>query len=330
MNRSVLKWYPRIAAIALLAFTIYVCLDTFVLSTKWSPEGGENQTLSREDLAASMAVDKPTGAADPSPTPNANLTTEPTPTPSGEQQVVSNDHYYSDGKITVTISTARAYNTDFYIADVVVSSPDYIKTALANDTYGKNIKAKTSDTASQNNAILAVNGDYYGARETGYVVRNGVLYRSSKTEGSDALAILADGSLKIVDENQVSCQELMDMGAWDVLSFGPGLVIDGEISVDEDEEIGHYQHNNPRTAIGQIGPLHYVFVVCDGRTSESYGITLLQEAEFMKSLGCVQAYNLDGGGSSTLYFNGNIINKPTADGKTFGERKVTDIVYIGY
>ena len=60
--------------------------------------------------------------------------------------------------------------------------------------------------------------------------------------------------------------------------------------------------SNPRTAIGVIGELHYLFVVADGRTSESEGLSLYELAQIMQKYGCITAYNLDGGGSSTLYF----------------------------
>ena len=63
---------------------------------------------------------------------------------------------------------------------------------------------------------------------------------------------------------------------------------------------------------------------------ESAGLSLSQLAEFMKCLGVVSAYNLDGGGSSTMYFNGEIINNPTTNGRSIKERSVSDIVYIGY
>ena len=104
----------------------------------------------------------------------------------------------------------------------------------------------------------------------------------------------------------------------------------GEITVNEDSEVGHAMNSNPRTAIGYITPLHYVMVVSDGRTSESAGLSLLQLASFLKELGCETAYNLDGGGSTTMYFNGEIINNPTTNGHNESERKVSDIVYIGY
>lgn len=66
----------------------------------------------------------------------------------------------------------------------------------------------------------------------------------------------------------------------------------------------------------------------DGRTSESQGLSLKQLAEFMKELNVTTAYNLDGGGSSTMYFNGQIINKPTTNGRNIQEREVSDIVYL--
>ena len=71
-------------------------------------------------------------------------------------------------------------------------------------------------------------------------------------------------------------------------------------------------------------------MVSDGRTAQSKGLTLYELAEFMQSAGAELAYNLDGGGSSTMYFNGEIINFPTTKNSIFNERSVSDIVYIGY
>jgi exopolysaccharide biosynthesis protein len=94
--------------------------------------------------------------------------------------------------------------------------------------------------------------------------------------------------------------------------------------------VGKAKASNPRTAIGVIDNLHYLFVVSDGRTSASEGLSLYQLANFMQSLNVKTAYNLDGGGSSTMYFNGTVINNPTTSGRHISERSVSDIVYIGY
>ncbi|AMP67163.1 MULTISPECIES: phosphodiester glycosidase family protein [Streptococcus] len=241
------------------------------------------------------------------------------------------DTSYSDDNIQVSLTEKTVENTQVYIADITVSSSDYLKTAFAQNTYGTNVTAKTSVTAAENHAILAVNGDYYGANSTGYVIRNGVVYRDTVREDSSNgdLAIYKDGSFKIIYEDEISADQLVKDGVVNLLAFGPSLVEDGEITVDTNSEVGQSMASNPRTAIGIIDENHYIIVVSDGRTSESEGLSLYQLAEVIKSYGVKTAYNLDGGGSSTLYFNGQVMNKPTTNG-TISERAVSDIVYIGY
>ncbi|MFS9091460.1 phosphodiester glycosidase family protein [Streptococcus australis] len=257
-----------------------------------------------------------------------------TDTKAAEQAAASattTDTSYSDDNIQVSLTEKTVENTQVYIADITLSSSDYLKTALAQNTYGTNVTAKTSVTAAENNAILAVNGDYYGANSTDYVIRNGVVYRDTVREDSSNgdLAIYKDGSFKVIYEDEISADQLVKDGVVNLLVFGPSLVEDGEITVDTNSEVGQSMASNPRTAIGIIDENHYIIVVSDGRTSESEGLSLYQLAEVMKSYGVKTAYNLDGGGSSTLYFNGQVINKPTTNG-TISERAVSDIVYIGY
>ena len=242
------------------------------------------------------------------------------------------DSSYKDDNISINLSESTVNSTQVYVADVTVSSSDYLKTAFAQNAFGTNVTAKTSETAKNNNAILAVNGDYYGANSTGYVIRNGAVYRDTVREDSSNgdLAIYKDGSFKIIYEDQISADQLVKDGVVNLLAFGPALVENGEIAVGTNEEVGQAMASNPRTAIGIIDANHYIIVVSDGRTSESKGLSLYQMAEVMKSYGVKTAYNLDGGGSSTLYFNSQVINKPTTGGNKISERAVSDIVYIGY
>ncbi|MCR5153512.1 MAG: phosphodiester glycosidase family protein, partial [Lachnospiraceae bacterium] len=246
-------------------------------------------------------------------------------------ETVITDNSYTDGNISILITEYRINDTNVYVADITLSSPDYLSTAFAKGTYGKNVTAKTSVTAESVNAILAINGDYYGVQESGYVLKNGVLYRSTAKKNQEDLVIYEDGSFEIINESKVTAEELLEKGAVNILCFGPGLIIDREISVDVNDEVDKAKSSNPRTAIGLIDDLHYVFVVADGRTSESEGLSLYELAEFMEELGVTCAYNLDGGGSSTMVFNGELVNTPTTTGKKSGtERSVSDIVYIGY
>ena len=235
---------------------------------------------------------------------------------------------YSDSNVSITLKEYREYDSTIYVADVTVSDVSYLKTALASNTYGRNITDTTSDMANDNNAILAINGDYYGARQSGYVIRNGSLYRNS-SGNRDALAIMKNGEFEFVTEGDSSAETLLENGALQVFSFGPVLLEDGSISVTENDEVGMAMASNPRTAIGYLGKNHYVFVVSDGRTSESAGLSLYELASFMKSLEVVDAYNLDGGGSSTMVFKGEVINTPTTNGHSTQERAVSDILYIG-
>lgn len=302
-----------VLALLLVIFTGYVLADTFLITRVYSSVEYETSVYSESALTADEE-DAVSEAADT--------------TASDEDS--SSDTSYSDENISISIDTYREYDTTIYVADVTVSDPSYLKTALAYASYGKNVTAATSEISEENSAILAINGDNYGSQERGYVIRNGVLYRDTAESGQEDLVIYSDGSFEIISEDEVSAEELMEKGAVQVLSFGPALVEDGSITVGENEEVGKAMASNPRTAIGIIDECHYVFVVSDGRTSESAGLSLYQLAEFMKELGVSKAYNLDGGGSSTMYFNGEIINNPTTSGNRSKERKVSDIVYIGY
>ena len=234
---------------------------------------------------------------------------------------------YQDDNILITYKEYTTNGTTVHVADVQISSVEYLKTAFAYDTYGKNVTQSTSDIAASHKAILAVNGDYYGVQEKGYVIRNGIVYRD-KADTDDVLCIYADGSMKVVDPSTVTAQELVEQGVWQAFSFGPGLIEDGSISVSLDTEVGRAKASNPRTAVGILDDLHYVFVVSDGRTGDSEGLSLYELASFMQQLGAKTAYNLDGGGSSTMVFQGTIMNNPTG-GFGEGEREVSDIVYIG-
>ena len=235
---------------------------------------------------------------------------------------------YSDSESKITLTQYRAYDSNIYVADVEVTDGTSILSAFANNTYGRNITDTTSDMAEENNAVLAINGDYYGARQSGYVIRNGVVYRNQGSNGED-MVISKDGTLSFISESDTTTDSLIQKQAWQVLSFGPVLVENGQIAVTENDEVGMAMASNPRTAIGTVAKNHYLFVVSDGRTSESAGLSLYELANFMKSLGATNVYNLDGGGSSTMVFQGEVVNNPTTNGNKISERAVSDILYIG-
>ena len=288
------------------------------------------QESAADDASASSATAQGTAKSTTASTAAPETDPPQTDPPEPEIEFISNETAYQDENISITLSQYSENETMIYVADVTLSSAQYLKTAFANDTYGKNITAKTTEIAAANNAILAINGDFYGTHDSGYVIRNGILYRDVPRDNTDFLCIMADGSFFLTTSDEYSAQELLDMGAWQCFMFGPRLIENGAVTVDENSEVARAMASNPRTAIGIVDDLHYLFVVSDGRTSESDGLSLSELAAFMQSLGAQTAYNLDGGGSSTMYFNGNLINNPTTSGRSIKERSVSDIVYIGY
>ena len=261
--------------------------------------------------------------------------------------------HYSDPDIYIDITTGRFEDyTDYYAADIRLRSLRYLKTALAQDIAGENYTEKTSEICLRHKGILAINGDTYGSQRNGYVIRNGVIIRSTKNTSrrkAEDLAIYADGTFEVFNEKNYTVEEIAAKGAWQVFSFGPGLVSKGEKIVQKGEEVGTAasQNRNQRCAIGMISPLHYVFVVSDGRIKRSPGLSLYQMGMIMEEKHCYCAYNLDGGGSATMFFDdgtgnengmGALVNYCTQqlvngrdlpEAPPIGEREVSDIVYIG-
>jgi exopolysaccharide biosynthesis protein len=178
---------------------------------------------------------------------------------------------------------------------------------------------------------LAINGDYYGFRDDGIVIRNGVIYRNEPAR--QGLVLYTDGTLKLYDETTTTADKLLADGAWQTWSFGPGLVNAGKVlggieSVEVDTNFGNHsvQGNQPRTGIGMISANHFVLVAVDGRsTGYSRGVSMTEMAQIFVDLGATVAYNLDGGGSTTMVFNDALVNNPLGRGE---ERGTSDIIYI--
>ncbi len=274
-----------------MAFTAFILLDTFLLSTSYKVVEEKKEPIVNEST-----------------------------------EIIREKNYYKDNNIEIKLTSTRKYNTDIYIADIKIKDINYLKTAFAKNTFGKNVTDYTSTIAKNHEAILAINGDFYGVQEKGFVLKNGIIYRETIKKNQEDVVIKKDGTFDFINESETN---LKNIEAKELLSFGPILINNGEIKVNKNSTVQKELKSNPRTAIAMYEPLHYLFMVSDGRTKESEGLSLYEMAEVLKELNVDKAYNLDGGGSSSLYFNGEIINKPMNKGK-LGERKVSDIVYIGY
>ena len=224
--------------------------------------------------------------------------------------VVVTENSYSSPDVSITVSEKTMGDITYYLADIYVRDITCFQTALARNTYGSGFRDSIEDMAAMSQALLAVNGDY---TSEGVVIRNGVIYRANPTN-CDVCVLYYDGSMRVMPGASFSVEEAIAQGAWQAWTFGPALLdTDGSVLTSFDST-GRIISANPRTAIGYYEPGHYCMIVVDGR-GESAGITLPELSQLFYDLGCTAAYNLDGGNSSIMVWNDEIINNPSGGGR---------------
>jgi len=226
---------------------------------------------------------------------------------------------YQGDSVKIAVNEVQANGVTYFVADVWAKNIDAFHTAFAKGTYGRGIHEMPLNIADDNQAVFAVSGDYYGAREQGVVVRNGVLYRD--VMGDDVCVLKRDGTLNVYQKGSFSALDMLDNTVWQAWACGPALVENG---VACDTSGSKIKVKNPRSAIGYYEPGHYCFIVVDGRQSGySDGMTLDELANTFVSLGCKTAYNLDGGATAMMVFQGSVISHPTNGG-----RSSSDVIYF--
>ena len=247
-----------------------------------------------------------------------------TPNPAG-----FTENGYEDASIAVALESREVDGSMFHIARVKIAHPSQLRTALAGP-YGTKNSNRPSTMAQKNNAVVAINGDYFINRDGGYIIRQGQFHRAPSSERGTlhVLAIDSRGDFHILVNDRfkqfMALRKDESNPLLQVFTFGPALVMDGAVQPMPKEYKFDFDSRNPRTAIGQTGPLQYVLVLVEGRSENSPGVTTEALASFMAEIGCTQAFNLDGGNSSVMVFNNNIYAK----GMDNKERPVSDIIYF--
>ena len=261
-----------------------------------------------------------------------------TPIPAAESDVEEIEApFWSEGSIfrgdeyrSPTLTVQYSVHTDtrsfsmravYYVADIHVSDVTQIRTASAREDFAESGRGKVKRMADRENALVAISGDYCGCHSNTLIIRNGITYRK-KIGGSDVCLLLRSGEMETIPRGKTNLNEILAKDPWQAWEFGPGLL---ESDGTPRRSLSSYSLNakNPRSCIGYFEPGHYCFVVVDGRQKSSRGVTLVELARLMQSLGCKQAFNLDGGASAHFYWRGQISNKPSGGG-----RQISDIVYV--
>jgi len=333
------KPLPILLVILLDLLGIGAMLGVFALIL-FMPQAGSDQPLQNivsGNLSAPAEQTKSPGVLEtPSPaessgipsTPEATAAPEPgdfsatfpTDEPAEGDGVVGN---YLDDDLRVVVTEKHSEDATYYVADVWVRNIRGFKTAFAQGKYGHGLYEMPSDIAIDQNAIIAISGDTYGSNKQSVVIRNGNLYRDS-VGAEDVCILYADGVMESYYASDFNLDAAVARGAYQGWAFGPKLIDNGQIPASyntTDVIIAH----NPRSAIGYFEPGHYCLVVVDGRQGNySKGMTMDELSQTMIDLGCVDAYNLDGGQSAMMIFQNQVVNQPYKGG-----RAISDIIYFG-
>lgn len=225
---------------------------------------------------------------------------------------------YHDASLDVRVERIRRFDTNICVVYVTVSDVSQVRCAPAGRNFHARGETQVTKISPRVNAVLAVSGDFFQRHEDGIVYRNGREYRMRPNVNRDTLIIDQAGDLHIITgTTREKWQAYLDGGGTvlHAFCFGPGLVVDGQPLTDVNPiKLNVGKHNlTQRLAIGQKEPLSYVFVACEGPDQEdSVGLNLLQMAQVCHELGLHNAYNLDGGSSSTVVLNHEKINTLTA------------------
>ncbi len=245
--------------------------------------------------------------------------------------VVSTANTYRSKDLSVTVT---AHETGFgrdkityYVADIYTSNINCFRTYFAQDTYGNGYTEHLTDMSRDVRAVLAMNGDSYcynRQHTAGVLIRNGKIYRAEPTT-SDVCILYQNGEIKTYSPNQFDLQQVMKDGAYQSWTFGPNLLDAQGKALSEFNTWDYIRKAHPRSAIGYYEPGHYCFVVVDGRqTGYSRGMTLPELAHVFENLGCAAAYNLDGGHSTFMTLEGQVVNRPYKD-----RHEIVDCLYFG-
>lgn len=246
------------------------------------------------------------------------------------EPVIRTETDYRSQNLAITITSRRYEDSDVYVADIYVRDITCLQRGFARGGW-RNGTIEMPVIAQSSGAILAITGDYAHYFHYGWVMGNGKVYRQISNEERDICLIYRSGEMRTIRAQDVDDTWMLTQvpELWHVFCFGPELLDgDGKAATSFNTDV---RPANPRSAIGYYEPGHYCFVQVDGRGTRStvvegehsLGLSMDQLAAFMESLGCRVAYNLDGGQSSMLWYDGEIISTPF-----LGGRKIGDIVLI--
>lgn len=238
-------------------------------------------------------------------------------------------HYYLDDSILVITWKALYYDFVYTFSEVKVSHPSQVRRFIAEETYGSNYLYETSTMATMVNAVTAISGDYYRARNYGIVVYDGVAHQASAGQHVDTCYVDVNGDFHFTYRGEImdleAAQKFVDENDIEFsLAFGPVLVDNGVRCEHPSYALGEVNDEYPRAGICQKDKLHYILVTANWEGPYFHSPTIHVFAEVMESLDVQKAYTLDGGQTGTLVMDGKVINYLQSE----RQRRISDIIYF--
>ena len=217
---------------------------------------------------------------------------------------------YHDDSLDIRIEEFRRNDTAVQCVYVTISDPSQLRAELSQ-RFPSKAATVVPTLAKRVRAVLAINGDYFIYHSEGIAVRNTHTYRARPTAKRDTLIIDGNGDFTILSPTTREAWESFGGTVLHAFCFGPGLVIDGKPLTDADSvkiNLGPNKRTQ-RIAIGQLGPLSYLIIATEGpENTNAKGFTITEMAALCAELGCINAYNLDGGSSSSVVLHYRKIN----------------------
>jgi len=285
-------------------------------------------------------TEAPTLPPTPEPVDTPEPTEAPTPEPSGligwseggfvaREDMRQDEFTYKSDNLNVTVTKYEDKKERFsdlavyFVAEIYIRDIECLRTAASNSFTSHKGNLSVKKIAEREHAILAISGDYFGHNNHSLVIRNGETFDlRPRSDFEDLCFLYKDGTMETMTVEEFNTKP-MRMDVWQAWQFGPAL-LDSDGHAIKEFPGSKVNRWNPRCAIGYIEPGHYIFVTVDGRQDHySRGLWLYELAELMESLGCKVAYNLDGGETAVMYWNGDVFNRPYDGG-----REISDIVYL--
>ena len=243
-------------------------------------------------------------------------------------EIVVTENSYTSPNISIHIDTVHYGEgwtaVTYYVADIYVGSIDCFKTYTAHNEFRYGSTQTVERMSRDSGAIIGMSGDYYSIQNRSFIVRNSYEYMTMKPYNTDICVMYSDGSIENYGFYEYEVDDILAKKPLQVWSFGPSLLdSEGKAKTKFNVKETLDNHHQPRSALGYYEPGHYCFVVVDGREKgHSVGMYLAELAQLFEELGCTSAYNMDGGGSASLTFQGEYFSKPSE------VRSIGDILLI--